>query len=66
VSGVASELTPPGEVSPPTVTYSCASDEALFYGNCVLSVYLTSYDPNTSSIPVGNVKQYEVSNVSIH
>ena len=56
VSGVASELTLPGEVNPPTITIpNCTAT------NCPGNIYIATYDQNTGSMPIGNVKQYEVS-----
>jgi type IV pilus assembly protein PilY1 len=57
VSGVASELTTSNEVIPPTIT-TCASEIPCNTGS---NIYVASYDQNTDGMPVGNVKQYELS-----
>jgi type IV pilus assembly protein PilY1 len=53
VCGVATELTPSIEPLPPTITGGTIDNG----GN----VYVASYDLNTNDMPIGNVKQYEVS-----
>ena len=60
ISGIASELTPSNEVNHPTIVPPSTEVIQPTIPNST-HVYITTYDQNTEGMPIGNVKQYEVS-----